>query len=279
MSSDWRDGTGTDVYDFGALPGGELSGGFKYLNILGAWWTSTEYNSGRSYTKYIENGNEVKEGNNNLKTYQYSVRCVYGYSSSSSIIYGEVIDKRDNKKYITVKIGTQTWMAQDLNYAGTSPEIGSCYDNETENCNIYGRLYDWASAMNISKDYNGARLDSPSEQHKGICPDGWHLSTRAEWDALASFVGDDASKKLKARSGEWGDDYGTDIYGFRALPNGGYDYDLGGFANLNRHGVWWTSTEYNDDRAEIKSMGVGIGDSDRWNGTKAKLYSVRCVEN
>jgi len=280
-SNEWGNGAGTDIYGFGALPGGYLDGSqFRNLNIEGIWRVSTESSNTVSPIKIMNSGNGVNEDNSSSKTRQFSVRCVEGYSSSSAIAYGEFTDNRDNQKYVTVKIGAQTWMAQDLNYAGTTPQIGSCYDNKTENCNIYGRLYDWATAMNISKDYNSTRLNSSSGQHKGICPDGWHLPTRAEWDALISSVGESAGKKLKARSSEWGDNYGTDIYGFRGLPGGSDDYDLGGFANLNIGGNWWTSTESlrgDLDRSHMKSI-VNVN-VDEYYGTKAKQYSVRCIKD
>jgi uncharacterized protein (TIGR02145 family) len=278
-SNYWREGAGTDLYDFGALPGGGLDAGeFKNLNRDGDWWTSTEINTDRSYLKYMNANTGVSEISGS-KTSQYSVRCVKGYSSSSSIVYVEFTDERDNQTYFKVKIGAQTWMAQNLNYAGTSSQIGLCYNDETENCNIYGRIYDWATAMNVLEDYNNIRLNASSGQHKGICPDGWHLPTLTEWDTLISFVGDNAGKKLKARSSEWGDNYGTDIYGFGALPGGGYDYDLNGFVNLNRHGNWWTSTESlrgDLDRSHMKSLDA---DFTEFYGTKGKQYSIRCVED
>jgi len=273
-SSDWIDGAGTDIYGFGALPGGYLDGEFQHINTAGNWWTSTEQGSG-SYEKYMTAGNGVLEGGR-PRTHQYSVRCVEGYSSSSSIAYGEFIDKRDNKKYATVKIGLQNWMAQNLNYAGTNPQIGLCYNNKTENCNKYGRLYTWASAMNVSEDYNSKVLNAPPGQHQGICPDGWHLPTKSEWNILIDYVGADAGKKLKTRSSEWGDNYGTNIYGFGALPGGYLD---GEFQHLNIASNWWTSTENDYGRASEKyimnpnNLVVEAGRN------KTHQYSVRCVED
>jgi len=281
-SNDWGNDPGIDSYGFGALPGGAISNGnFAYLNTEGTWWTSTEYNAYNSIERYMRADNEVREYSALLKTNQLSIRCVKGASASSSITYGKVTDMRDNKEYKTVKIGNQNWMAENLNYAGTDDKIGSCYDNETENCNIYGRLYDWATSMGVSINYNSERLNAPIGLRKGICPEGWHLPTKEEWDVLIDSVGDDAGKKLRARSSEWGDNYGTNIYGFGALPGGGLDYDLSStaFANINKHGNWWTSTESTRgdlDRSHIKSMTPNF---EEFYGTKAKGYSIRCVEN
>jgi len=271
-SSDWRDGGGTDSYDFGALPGGGLESEFKNINIRGDWWTSTE-NSGAASTyattRYMNSANTV-QSNNPSKLNQYSVRCIEGYSSSSSIVYGEITDKRDNKKYKTVKIGTQNWMAQNLNYS----EKGVCYNNKDANCDIYGRLYDWVTAMDISADYNNKKYDMQGQQ-QGICPDGWHLPTNSEWNALVSAVGGYPARKLKARNDLWGKDYGTDIYGFGALPGGGSE---GEFKNLNTLGSWWTTTENSNPYSYVRTMNSGntVPSS---SPNKKSLYSVRCVED
>jgi uncharacterized protein (TIGR02145 family) len=272
-SSDWRDGAGTDDYGFKGLPGGELDGEFKNINIAGVWWTSAYFLGTYAVLRYMDANNF--EESHSQQTNLHSVRCVKGYSSSSSIIYGEITDKRDNKKYATVKIGTQTWMAQNLNYAGANSQIGLCYNNKTENCNKYGRLYDWATAMNVSEDYNTQQLNAPPGQHQGICPDSWHLPTISEWNALISFVDGNAGRRLKARSSEWGNDYGTDVYSFGALPSGGLD---GEFKNINKTSEWWTPSDFQGNRAVLKHMDAGneVGES---NSLKTSHYSIRCVED
>jgi len=90
-------------------------------------------------------------------------------------------DSRDGKKYRTVKIGTQTWMAENLNYAGKKDDIGICYGKKPENCEKYGALY-------------------TSDEAKKVCPSGWHLPSKKEWQTLINFAGGDkvAGKKLKA---------------------------------------------------------------------------------
>jgi uncharacterized protein (TIGR02145 family) len=284
-SSDWRDSVGTDEYGFGGLPGGILRSDFERLNVNGYWWTATEDRTDWAYSKDMSSGNGVGlgyNGDNTTKTNHISVRCVEGSFSSSSIAYGEIIDNRDNQRYITVKIGTQTWMVQNLNYAGTNPQKGLCYNNKTENCDKYGRLYDWATAMNVSKDYNGNKLADQFPvlgQHQGICPEGWHLPTRPEWDALINFVGYYPGKKLKARSSEWQDNYGTDNYGFWGLPGGILISD---FERLNVNGYWWTASEDRNNWAYSKDMSSNNNVGRGYNGdntTKTSHISVRCVED
>jgi uncharacterized protein (TIGR02145 family)/uncharacterized repeat protein (TIGR02543 family) len=187
--------------------------------------------------------------------------------SSNATIYAHwtVIVGGDNctsaaicKKVI---IGTQTWMAENLNI----PTADSwCYDNEPVNCAKYGRLYRWDAA-------------------KSACPAGWHLPNRAEWDALVSAVGFLAGIKLKSSIGwtYYDDSYiGTDDYGFSALP-GGYRNSGIFFYDVGNRGLWWTATEDNASRAYIRGMDYDYGAGEVYSGsyTKGSALSVRCVRD
>ncbi|MCL2284209.1 MAG: hypothetical protein FWC26_12910 [Fibromonadales bacterium] len=95
-----------------------------------------------------------------------------------------LIDSRDNKTYKTVVIGTQTWMAENLNYNASGSK---CYDNADSNCVKYGRLYNWATAMYIDTTYNSS-IYTASAKHKGVCPTGWHIPSNAEWTVLTNYT-------------------------------------------------------------------------------------------
>ncbi|MCL2182912.1 MAG: InlB B-repeat-containing protein [Chitinispirillia bacterium] len=187
------------------------------------------------------------------------------------------VDLRDGKSYRSVKIGTQAWMAENLNY---NADGSVCYDSLESNCNIYGRLYNWAAVM------DGALSSEASPSGiRGVCPVGWHVPSDAEWETLVKYVdpaasgndGNMAGKKLKSTT-RWGDvGNGTDDYGFSALP-GGYGYG-GGFNDAGYGGHWWSATEGGAGNAWFRDMGYDNDYVIRDNYSKTYLYSVRCVRD
>jgi uncharacterized protein (TIGR02145 family) len=183
---------------------------------------------------------------------------------SVSIKYDTLTDTRDGQKYKTVKIGKiwkQIWMAQNINY---QTESGSwCYNDSASYCKQYGRLYDWKTA-------------------KTICPKGWKLPSRDNWDILVATAGgfEIAGNKLKSKSGwknrnDWSTVNGTDNYGFSALPGGYRNYPDGIFGNAGNFGYWWTASEYN---AYYRDMYYDSDDVHEGNGDKSYGFSVRCVK-
>jgi len=178
--------------------------------------------------------------------------------SSGGVSGGYLTDSRDGKRYKVVKIGTQTWMAENLNYNASSSK---CYDNQEGNCQKYGRLYDWNTA-------------------KTACPKGWHLPSDADWNVLMSSVGGEktAGKFLKATSGWNENGNGTDKFGFSALPGG--DGNSGGsFNNVGNYGYWWSSSEYNALSAYYRSMYYDNEYAYYDNYNKDYLFSVRCLQD
>jgi len=175
-------------------------------------------------------------------------------------------DSRDGKNYKTVKIGTQTWMAENLNY---NADGSKCYNNSENNCQKYGRLYNWATAVNA-------------------CPNGWQLPSNAEWDALYRFAdgtsgtsnpyeSETAGKYLKATSGWNSGGNGTDAYGFTALP-GGLGNPDGSFKGADDFGYWWDASEHNAKNAYRRSI-LHSDERAYWrHGNKSNLLSVRCIK-
>jgi len=174
--------------------------------------------------------------------------------------YFTFTDSRDGKIYKTVKISTQTWMAENLNYNVNGSKY---YGNKPENCDKYGRLYNWELA-------------------KKSCPSGWYLPSDEEWNILMNFMGGEklAGVKLKAKNGWNNDGNGTDYYGFSALP-GGYGNSVGNFYSAGYNGNWWSSSEYENGSvsAYYRGMLYNIEFALRGYVNKSGLFSVRCVQD
>jgi uncharacterized protein (TIGR02145 family) len=191
--------------------------------------------------------------------------------SSSSIEYGTLT--YEGQTYKTVLIGTQTWMAENLNY---TPSNGNswCYRNMASYCATYGRLYDWNTLMagSVSSEATPSGV-------QGICPEGWHVPSIAEWTILENAVGGNstAGKKLKANSSLWFTNIGTDDYGFSALPGGFYSGSV--FFGVESNGTWWSATAYSSTDAYTRYMSFSRADVYSHDGDKTYGYSLRCVKD
>ena len=157
------------------------------------------------------------------------------------IEYGMFTDVRDSQVYRSVKIGEQTWMAENLNFEYKEGKGSFCYGNYAENCAQYGRMYPWSSAVDSAAVFGeagkgcGDGVDSvgcgisDSVTVRGVCPEGWHLPDTTEWMKLTDFVRNnlkdtnDVDKQISANLLSQKDE-GEDLYGFGALLGGvGYD--------------------------------------------------------
>ncbi len=162
-------------------------------------------------------------------------------------------DLRDGRTYRTVTIGSQTWMAENLNYdynEGTAKSY--CLYGKADSCAKYGRLYQWSAAMDSAAVFSTAgkgcgygKTCSVSGMVRGVCPGGWHLPTIDEWSTLLTTVGGEsvAGTKLKSSNGWRSGGNGTDDYGFSALPGGRRSND-GNFYNEGDYAYFWSSGEY-----------------------------------
>jgi len=202
-----------------------------------------------------------------------------GLSSSGG---GGYTEKGNNiANYKTKQIGSQLWMAENLDY---NVEGSKCYNDDTANCTTYGRLYSWATAMGIDAKYNSELWGGSDVKHQGICPTGWHIPSYAEWITLVNYAGGDetAGTKLKATSG-WnsfsGVPSGTDELGFTALPSGSFEGSS--FGGLGQYSDWWSATEDNvhPDHAQMMYL-RSRGEDVSWAiDFKGPLFSVRCLKD
>lgn len=174
------------------------------------------------------------------------------------VTYGKMTDSRDGQTYRTVAMGKQTWMAENLNFASDG---SLCYESRKQNCDQYGRLYDWATA-------------------KKVCPSGWHLPDDEEWTAMEKFLGrpDSAGRLLKTTNGWSTNGNGNDRSGFSAIAAGNSDR-TGLFNNLGFAAVYWTSShKFMGDpwcrRLRFDETSLARESSEKSNG-----FSVRCLKD
>ncbi len=257
----------------------------------------------------------------------YREHCPAGYeckdATSSeylnpSVNYGEFLDTRDSQVYKTVVIcneedGTncQTWMAENLNYAYrgvkfryvsklenyTLDSTSWCYDDDPNNCAIYGRLYSWTAAMDSAgiadstksgkRCGTGVFCKAASENStavvRGVCPEGWHLPRSAEWNVLFENIGgiSVAGLKLKSTSDLWRmEDPGVDKHGFSILPAGSHEHERD-FVDAGLYAYFWSSTEHMESSvgAQTKMFFYFSKVVALFNRSKSFGYSVRCLKD
>ena len=169
-------------------------------------------------------------------------------------------DSRDGQSYDVVKIGGLTWMAENLNFE----TAGSfCPEGDSRNCKRLGRLYSWAEA-------------------KSVCPDGWRLPTKEDFDALVAAQSSSQSRAgamLKAKDGWFKKGNGTDDFGFNALP-AGYRGADGKFDGIGGYAYFWSATEDPENRESnafylFLSFSSDVASINAF--AKEDYRSVRCV--
>jgi uncharacterized protein (TIGR02145 family) len=211
-------------------------------------------------------------------TFAIADTTTYDIPWNSAITYGAVQDSRDGQVYRTVAIGSQTWMAQNLNYtvAGSSCVVNTVTGPDT--CKKYGRLYSWPAALNLpladTSIYSVATY-STSINYQGVCPTGWHIASETEWATLSNTVDPNAEQQdvLRSTNGwictgrECTGGNGSDKFGFRALATESYETH------------WWTPTESDATTAVPVYLLFNSGVSSVTPLYKTFVYPVRCLKN
>ena len=198
-----------------------------------------------------------------------------------------VVEDADGNIYRTVKIGDQTWMAENLrvtHYRNGDPilhasektawnglESGAycVYQCDSDNAGTLGHLYNWYA---VSDERN-------------IAPAGWHVPTEEDWNELITFLGGEAEAggKLKMTGTEFWQSPNTgatDAYRFSAVACG-YRHHAGGFFNLGQACYMWSATERNSYSAWFRNLTSTSGAVVRYiySSSKNNGYSVRCVKD
>jgi uncharacterized protein (TIGR02145 family) len=300
VKADDQDGSITEIelYIDGEVVGQTASSSYDYD------WNTTGTEVGRHVVSAIASDDEEKA----VAVNHVVVVDTHG-GFNSNLTYGTVTDI-DGNSYGTIVIGDQTWMAENLKvtrYADESdiPMLGEesqwnalasdgkawCwYDNQIEYSDTSGALYTWAAAMNGTE----SSIANPSGV-QGVCPDGWHLPSDAEWKILEMFLGmsqADADNYDWRGTGEggqlketgfshWDDAFtgGDNSSGFTAIP-GGFRSAKGVFYSAGQYATYWTATEESGtDKAWYRSLYYENETIYRQYNFMSQGFSVRCVKN
>jgi len=230
--------------------------------------------------------------------------------SFSTLVAGPDITDYDGNTYESVAIGNQIWMAENLrvtHYAdgapiplvedqsawdSLSPEgLAYCwYTNDPSMGDIYGALYTWGAAMN-----GAASSDADPSGVQGVCPDGWHVPSDAEWKELEMYLGmsqgeadfsgdfrgtDEANKMKETGTAHWfPNTEATNLSGLTALPGGSRHYADRDFVNIGFDAYFWTSSEFDSIEAMHRFLIATYPQVNRARSYKGSGFSVRCVQN
>jgi len=190
-------------------------------------------------------------------------------------------DARDGHVYKMVQIGDQVWMAENLAYI---PESGSMVPDADHEA-VYGRWYDSYTAM-----AGAGPSDNVPSGIQGICPDGWHLPSSAEWGILTTSLGgiDVAGGKMKTTgtiqegTGLWQAPNGdaTNESGFSGLP-GGMWQPSGGWGAMGFFNYWWGTSQYPGFPEIISCASLSYSDGKYviTHLIKNTFVNVRCIRN
>ena len=230
-----------------------------------------------------------------------------------SLSFGGTVTDIDGNVYNTIQIGSQNWVQENLKvtqyrngeaiptgldvnaWLSTTEGAYANYYDDPNNAAIYGNLYNWYTV----------------DDERGLCPEGFHVPSDNEWTTLERSIcslendddscetifpyddlsvgwrGTDEGGKMKEEGTEhWypPNTGATNESGFTAFPGGWY-YSPGesqfSSNGITFHSYFWSSTEYNNNEAWIRSHNHDESRIFRtWdNAFKNRGHSIRCVEN
>ena len=250
----------------------------KSIQIIATAFAILLGNAGFSQndTMYVNYGGNVTIA---IPTSQIDSLTFYRPNSTPSIT------DADGNVYISVTIGAQEWMSEnlrtskysdgtsipnvtddgdwkDIQWYGLETAAWCNYNNSSSNDASYGKLYNWF-AVETGK----------------LCPTGWHVPTDDEWTELTDYLtanGHSESEATALKSTSFG---GTDDYGWLGLP-GGLRSSSGSFgSNFGDYGYWWSSSQYSASYAWNRNFFNSIDTVYRNFGLKNSGFSVRCLKD
>ena len=232
----------------------------------------------------------------------YGDEVEFTTSSEPSVSNCGTVTDVDGNTYNTVVIGTQCWMKENLRTVGSlpsfdnvtvSPGVSFYYQPTTSdfaeyNVSTYGLYYNRYAALN---NYNGSGIENPTNNIQGICPSGWHIPSKSEWQTLATAT---TPCQLAGSSdwngSDWGDsdvspgNYGypyRNLTGFNALPSGQFDASSGVMDDTyppHNDALFWSSSFSGDDTYYFR---LDYYDEDFYYEVSEDNYAfpVRCIKD
>ena len=283
-----------------AISGGEISNISSEITMKGICWSTNQ-------APTTQNNKATDNSSNNsfsltmsglISNTVYYVRAFATNSSGTG--YGDPISfttktnysgqsgtvtDGEGNTYPTIGIGSQIWMASNLGTSkyndGTPIQLVSSnsewlhttieyclYNNDIGNKTIYGALYNWYT---IDPSYNN---------DKNVCPVGWHIPSKTEFQTLIDYLGPDAANKIKeSGNSHWFvGNTGTNESGFTALPGGIRNDSNGEFQFLRDDCYLWTSTSSQGSDAYRMHINLYTATATFMN-SKLNGYSIRCVKD
>jgi uncharacterized protein (TIGR02145 family) len=195
---------------------------------------------------------------------------------------------QEGNVYKTIVIGTQEWMAENLNtsiyrngdpiptnldsatWQATTSGAWAYYDNDASYACPYGKLYNWYACADARQ----------------LCPVGWHVPSDPEWTVLRNYLGDEAGGKMKttgtieAGTGLWHspNTTATNSSGFSGAPGGGRGY-TGNYFAIGNGGDWWSSSELSPNLAMFLLLYGPDVFPNFYSNYKQAGFSVRCLRD
>lgn len=184
-------------------------------------------------------------------------------SEKENVSEGFFTDSRDGRIYKTVKLGSRVWMAENLKYAFNDGVQSFCYLDKEEYCDYLGRLYTWSGAMAMEPKYDSTYKVKLTLPHRGVCPEGWHVSTMEDWEDLVDYVdahngNESVAWSLMSDEGWYFQDYDglkpsftVKSYDFKESNRNKFGFNLmsgirfanGGYSGVGDSSLTWVASE------------------------------------
>ncbi len=292
----------------GAVGNGQIidNGGEAAFEV-GVCWSTSQYPTINNHYSSSSNStvNFSVVINNLTEMTKYFVRAFainsagvsYGYTEQFITDRNEytpcpdepvITDSRDGNTYLTVLIGNQCWMRENLSFLNGvyKPDNGHYSLNRTY---VYGYDSTIVSEAKTNSNYQnyGVLYNYPAAL--AFCPSGWHLPQKSEWETLVNFLGGNETAGGRMKSTQtypnphprWNspNTNATDNSFFSGFPGGWRSNLSNNFGNKDTNGYWWSSSEIQTNKGWVYGLSSASGEATEMDFSKSDGLSVRCIKD